>query len=406
MDFMHRYLALGLSEGPQRVRRMRLVLNVFSLGATILAAIYAISFLILDAAALWPAALVMCLCMLQILNPVVALRNEGAGMLFGVLNACIVFILMTWLLGRQAGFFLFILQAPLVVLLFAGSFRPILLAGITMLSLASILYAMLSFPTSAPFIEIDPRLQDILAATVVTGSMAFITGTGYLSQRRAETAEIALEAEHERAQRLLYAMLPERIADLLKSEPDRIVAEDVADATVVFADLAGFTKIAARRSPASVVAVLEQVFASFDDLIGRHGLEKIKTLGDGYLVTSGVVKPRNDHAEAAADFSIALLSACGDLAARTGEPLQIRIGLHSGPLVAGVIAPQRPVYDVWGSTVNVAARLEAAGMPGRILVAAPTKSRLGERYVFERKGVTQLRGLEPMETWWLQSRAE
>ena len=169
---------------------------------------------------------------------------------------------------------------------------------------------------------------------------------------------------------------------------------------MLFADLVGFTSISAHHAPEHVVAFLDRVFASFDALVEKYGVEKIKTIGDAYMVASGVPATRPDHAAAVADLALDMLAAAQSIQPLDGQ-VQLRIGISSGPVVAGVIGDKRFGYDLWGDTVNVASRMEAFGVPGRIQVSEETFRRLADRYDLAPRGEIEIKGLGPMPTWYL-----
>jgi class 3 adenylate cyclase len=182
---------------------------------------------------------------------------------------------------------------------------------------------------------------------------------------------------------------------------ETVIADRIAEATVLFSDLVDFTSLTARVSPEQTVALLGDLFSRFDALAARHGLEKIKTTGDGYMVAGGLPEERADHAVAVAEMALAMLDAV-DTAGRTaGQPLQLRIGLDTGALIAGVLGTHKFVYDVWGDTVNTAKRMESYGVAGRIHVSAATRRALGDTFRFEPRGPLEIKGKGSMETFFL-----
>jgi len=190
---------------------------------------------------------------------------------------------------------------------------------------------------------------------------------------------------------LLLTVLPRSIATRLKRDPG-VIAERFDDVTVLFADLVDFTPFSEQTSPERVVGVLDRVFSAFDRLTQEHGLEKIKTIGDAYMAVAGLPEPRPDHAILAAEMAVAMQSALLSACAELGIDLRMRIGMASGPVVAGVIGRHRFIYDLWGDTVNTASRMESSGIPGRIQVTEPTYRRLRDRYRFEDRGEIELKG--------------
>jgi adenylate cyclase len=191
-----------------------------------------------------------------------------------------------------------------------------------------------------------------------------------------------IENEKRHSENLLRNILPAEIVTRLRNGESNI-ADHFDDATVIFADVVGFGKITARMKAYEIVACLNELFSGFDKLAEDAGIEKIKTIGDNYMAVAGVPTPRSNHARMATKFALEMVTATGRLRSRLLAPFPIRVGLHSGPVMAGVIGTRRFAYDVWGDTVNIAARLEAASQPNRVLASAETVKRLGSDYSFD-----------------------
>ena len=257
------------------------------------------------------------------------------------------------------------------------------------------------------------------ADTPLFGALTLITlGTGlvvswtfnrtwrdsFRQSRIIEAKQAEIERERERADRLLYNVLPASIADRLKKDPTRI-AEHFEQVTVVFGDIAGFTPMSAEMSPQELVAALDDVFTAFDDLVQRHGLEKIKTIGDAYMAVGGVPTPRTNHAQAVAAMALEMRDTVAQRRFPGNRQLRMRIGIHTGPAVAGVIGRNKFIYDLWGDTVNTASRMESHGVPGEIHVTDATRQALGDGWVLDERGVTEIKGKGPMRTWWLKGPA-
>jgi class 3 adenylate cyclase len=215
----------------------------------------------------------------------------------------------------------------------------------------------------------------------------------------------AREAALRRSDVLLLNVLPASIAERLKRSPG-VIAESHPDVTVMFADVAGFTQYVERTPAATVVATLDEIFSAFDHLAERHGLEKIKTIGDAYMVVGGLPDPRADHADAAAEMALEMLDEMDRLRAALCIDLEIRIGMASGPVIAGVIGRRKFIYDVWGDTVNVASRLESTGIPGQIQVTAELRDRLTTRFRLDARGEIELKGKGRRATFLLVDRLE
>ncbi len=208
----------------------------------------------------------------------------------------------------------------------------------------------------------------------------------------------------QRGEELLLNILPQPIALRLQAG-ERRIAESFDSVTVLFADLVGFTERAAATDPEALVELLGKVFTEFDAISDRFGVEKIKTIGDAYMVVAGLPTPRSDHAEAMADTAVALLGAVARVGEMIGTKLEIRVGMHSGPVVAGIIGTRKFAYDLWGDTVNTASRMESHGVPGRIHVAESTYLALRDYFCFEERGEVDVKGLGLMRTYFLLGRS-
>ena len=209
-----------------------------------------------------------------------------------------------------------------------------------------------------------------------------------------------LRVEKERSETLLLNILPRTIIERMR-RGETVIADRIPEATVLFADLVDFTSLAARFSPEETVALLGDVFTRFDRLAARHGVEKIKTTGDGYMAAGGLLKPQADHAAAVAGMAIAMLEAVETAGRSIGQPLQLRIGVNSGAVIAGVLGTQKFVYDIWGDTVNTAKRMETYGLPGRVHISDTTRRALGHMFRCESRGPLEVKGKGSMETYFL-----
>ena len=216
-------------------------------------------------------------------------------------------------------------------------------------------------------------------------------------------AQEALHFQQEQTEKLLLNILPGPIAEQLKHEPSTI-ADIFEDVSVLFADLVGFTEFSSRRSAHELVEFLNEIFSEFDQLAEKHGLEKIKTIGDAYMVVAGLPMPRSDHADAIAQMAIDMQQALANVNVKTGESFSMRIGIHSGSVVAGVIGLKKFSYDLWGDTVNTASRMESLGIPGTIQVTTETYEQLRDNYLFEERGLIPVKGKGEMITYLLKGR--
>jgi adenylate cyclase len=224
-----------------------------------------------------------------------------------------------------------------------------------------------------------------------------------LRMRQLKRQHEQLQEEQTRTEQLLLNILPKSIAGRMKAGEERI-ADACPSVTVMFSDLVGFTKMSRTKSAEDLVELLGELFSKFDLITEKHGLEKIKTIGDSYMLAGGVPVAREDHAEAAADAALEMCRAIDEIRERTGAPIQMRVGMHSGPLVAGVIGIRKFTYDLWGDTVNVASRMESASEPGRINVSAHTAALLEGKFQLAPRGPIEVKSLGPVDTFFVESR--
>ncbi len=216
-------------------------------------------------------------------------------------------------------------------------------------------------------------------------------------------AERNLAIERDRSDRLLTNILPVPIAERLKQSHD-LIADDFAETTVLFANIVGFTRYTDTVSPKQLISLLNSVFTKFDDLSQKHRAEKIKTIGDAYMAVAGVPIQSSNHAEQMAALALDMLQVIARHNRDTGQSLQIRIGLHSGPVVAGVIGKQKFAYDLWGETVNTAARMEAHGIAGEIQVTPETRALLKPNYHLEQRGWIDIKGKGLIQVYLLKGK--
>ena len=247
-----------------------------------------------------------------------------------------------------------------------------------------------------------PDIPDAVVLAFFGLNVLGVTATAYLLLQYFVRARERAQAQSER---LLLNVLPAPVAARLKREQG-VIADAHDPVTVLFADIVGFTPLAERLSPADVVSLLDRIFAGWDALAVRHGVEKIKTIGDAYMVAGGVPVPRDDHAEAIAEMALAMRAEVDRCTADTGLPLEVRIGIDTGPVVAGVIGRAKFSYDLWGDTVNTASRMESHAPPGAIQVTERTHERLRSAYELEPRGPIDIKGKGPMSAYLLVGRRD
>ncbi|QUN32344.1 adenylate/guanylate cyclase domain-containing protein [Cupriavidus sp. KK10] len=220
-----------------------------------------------------------------------------------------------------------------------------------------------------------------------------------------------LVREQQVTERLLLNVLPAPVAerlklrfDLIAPGPPEIIADRFEEVSVLFADLVQFTCFSPALSPEGLVAVLNEIFAEFDDIAENRGLEKIKTIGDAYMAAAGLPVPADDHAARAAHMALDMLDFLTRFNQQSGFSLQLRVGIHSGAVVAGVIGRRKFIYDLWGETVNIASRMESHGIAGRVQISEATKEQLGESFLLEARGTINAKGIGELRTWYVAGR--
>lgn len=252
-----------------------------------------------------------------------------------------------------------------------------------------------------PILSQNPAaIPEVVRMTFFVLNIACVSLTAYVLLQFAVRARDEAYAQSEG---LLLNVLPRSIAARLKRSPG-VIAEAHEAVTVLFADVVDFTQFTERTEPARVVGVLDQIFSAFDALAERHGVEKIKTIGDAYMVAAGLPEPRSDHSRAMADMALEMREAVVRLREPLGINLAIRIGMDSGPVIAGVIGRHRFIYDLWGDTVNTASRMESHGMPGQIQVGEGAHRLLRDRYAFEDRGEIEIKGKGRRRAYFLRGR--
>jgi len=252
----------------------------------------------------------------------------------------------------------------------------------------------------APGLQLDNNLPSGLIAAFFVMNVAgvstvvFVTTSYFVGEN--DRILSLLEEEQERSERLLLNVLPADIAEKLK-RGDTTIARQYQSASVLFADIVGFTPMSASLEPAELIDLLNGVFSHFDDLVAQHGCEKIRTIGDSYMAAAGVPAVRSDHASALALVALGMRSHTGTL-----EGIELRIGINSGPAVAGVIGRSKFQYDIWGDMVNIASRMESHGVSGKIQVTETTYELLRDAFVLTPRGVIDVKGKGRMSTWFLE----
>jgi adenylate cyclase len=330
---------------------------------------------------------------------------------FGPLVAPLAFVVLAYALifrttvqmGTGGGAYLHYLTATVLGILFIGSERRLLTVGIGVVATALIIILHIVAPYDTGRLSATSLFYGNFITNVIASS-AILYGIVLYAIGQITRAEGVAEQEYERSESLLLNILPPRIAARLKQQGGSIIADRHDAASILFADMAGFTSRASDTAPEALVKFLNDVFTRLDGLVQRHRLEKIKITGDAYMVVSGVPAPRPDHAAALADLALDMRDALSGLADANARPVLFRMGLASGPVVAGVVGTRKFFYDVWGDAVNTASRMESTGETGKIHVAPETYELLRAQFDLEERGLIDVRGKGQMRTWYLLGR--
>jgi len=312
--------------------------------------------------------------------------------------------LCVWLLGWASGFQYYLLAVTGVAAVLPAG-RSSIKVGVIVG--AGVVYIALAHLGAAvpPVYAVDPTVLMVLRDANIAVIFPLLGSFAWHFNRAAILAEERLATEHARSQALLHNILPAAIVERL-GHADEVVADSIDQATILFADIVGFTSLSADMAAGDLVAMLNDVFSARDELTVQHGLEKIKTIGDAYMVAAGVPEPRADHALAVAAFALEMKEVVAQRSARWGAPLLLRVGIHSGPVIAGVNGTRKFCRDIWGDSVNTAARMESHGLPGEIQVTDSTRELLKSTFCFQERGVIEIKGKGQMHTWLLRSGSE
>jgi adenylate cyclase len=329
---------------------------------------------------------------------------------FGELVAPLIFIVtayvavfsICWDLGTGSGVQYFLVTTASLVVLQLGIERIGLAALLATIGVALVITLQFLVPRST---GLEPHWAESMSFVITTiASCAMVGVTVWFALRDTARAEVVMEVEYDRSEALLANMLPASIAERLKGPDRNVIADRYDEASVLFADIVDFTERASGTTPCDLVLFLDRLYGAFDALVDKHGLEKIKVSGDSYMVVSGVPRARPDHVEALADFALEMADVAAGLKDPHGRPVTLRVGLATGPVVAGVVGSRRFFYDVWGDAVNVASRMESTDSVGRIQVPDAVYHRLKNDFVLQERGRIAVKGKGIMRTWYLVGR--
>ena len=387
--------AAGTAPHPPDVRRRLKILNVmcYLIAATTL--LYAIQQATLDYAQYAPMVhLNLFIVAAVLLVPFAHRINEIAGglLLVGVEYAALIGFASFF--SREGGGHLQYFIAAAAAFVIFGLQRLWLVIGIIVLAVVLHLYVWYNFPLAGPVTPDQQAIMDSLYTQGAITTFALIAASVYYAFSLAEQAKAETDA-------VLRNVLPDPIVERLKANPGAVIADDIDNASVMFADISGFVALARRLGANATVDLLSRIVSEFDKLAVHHGVEKIKTIGDAYMVVAGLPDPVPDHTARLARMGLAMLATVERLRTDNGLSIALRIGMASGPVTAGVIGTRKFSYDVWGDPVNLASRLEGQSSPGRILICPECRAALGDGFLYEARGPIEIKGIGAQEAWFL-----
>jgi len=386
----------------ERIARRRSILHISTSMAMAVSAFFGVMQLVAAPQVWWAGAINIVGAVIYAIVPLLHRFGELVAPLTFLGTAYASIFVVCWMIGTGSGLQLYFLVAACLVVLQLGSERIILAATLAAVAAAMVITLQFLVPRDT---GVQPAWLLSLGFVITTISACVIAvATVWYALREMRRAQEAMEIEYDRSEALLANILPASIAERLKDPARNIITDKYDDASVLFADIAGFTERASDVAPDKLIRFLDRLYSTFDGLVDKHGLEKIKVSGDSYMVVSGVPQPRTDHVEAIADLALDMAEAVSGLRDSRGDVLPLRIGLASGPVVAGVVGSRRFLYDVWGDAVNVASRMESTDSVGRIQVPEAVYQRLKNDFLLEERGVLAVKGKGVMRTWYLVGR--
>jgi adenylate cyclase len=401
-SMIYTWIHIG-SDGYSKRQTQRIVLtNVMISVTAILSYMHAIIFALYDFDQLrWPIALLLIIGTALLITPFLNRKNPYFGSIYNLSLWLGYGCAITFMFGSKSGVYFYFLAGAASAFLIMGVYQNILSVLSFSLQIALfILFDHSSFPT-ASFVHVNQAFIDTLHIATILLTMVFIFCMVYYAFYQAHLAEDALEREYDYSEKLLANILPGSIASQLKRNPGKTIADSHDDVTILFADIVDFSPRAQSQNATELVNLLNNLFTCFDLLAEKHGLEKIKTIGDAFMVAGGLPEPQTDHAERIAYMALDMMEEIHKYSKETGDNLELRIGIHTGPVVAGVIGTQKPLYDVWGDTVNIASRLESVGTVGGIQVTNCTKRLLDKTFKFKKRGKIMIKGKGELNIWYL-----
>ena len=387
--------AAGTQGYPPDTQRRLKILNMIAMLIAITTLIYAVQQSIADYHKMMPIILInVFLAALALLVPFAHRISDIAGGLLLVGAEFVALLAFTAYISRAGGAHIQYFVAAAAPFVVFGLQRLRLIIAMVVTATGLHLFAWYYFRRPNALLPLDDAFLNANYIQGVVTTFALIAASVYYAFSLAERAKAETDA-------VLRNVLPDSVVERLKTNPKEPIADGFATASVLFADIKGFVSLARTLGPEATVALLNRLVSAFDALAEKHGVEKIKTIGDAYMVASGVPEERADHVEALASMALDMLATAQRIGYETGHAIDIRIGMAAGPMMAGVIGRRKFSYDVWGDPVNIASRLEQASEPGRILICPNCFDALAGLFQLEKRGAIEIKGVGSQETWYV-----
>jgi len=399
---LYAWLIIGTNDRPKRQAQRIVLTNVMITVTALLSYLHAIMFALYDIDQLkGPFALLLIIGTALLATPFLNKKHPYLGSVFNLSLWLGYGCSLTYIFGTESAVYFYFLAGAASAILIVGIYHNLLSVLSITLQIGLFTYFDRAQIPPAEFLHLAPVFYNSLHFASILLSMVFIFCMIYYAFHQAQLAEDALQREYEYSEKLLSNMMPAPIAAKLKRNQGETIAESHDDVTILFADIVDFTPRAENQNATELVQFLNNLFTRFDLLVEKYGLEKIKTIGDAFMVAGGMPNPQTNHAMRVAYMALDMMNETHKYAMETGETVELRIGLHTGPAVAGVIGTRKPVYDVWGDTVNTASRLESSGTNGKIQVTDSTKALLDKIFMFKKRGKVEIKGKGELDTWYL-----
>ena len=372
-----------------------MILNMIAYLIVVSTLVYALQQAFLDYERYWPIVYInLALVVIVAAVPFVHRFGAVAAALLILVTECAALFALTHFLGRESGLHIQYVAFSAGAFVVFGLGRLWLVIPAITVALVLHLLCWFLFPQSAAAIAVEQEVLDSIYTQAAITTFGIIAAAVFYAFRLAENAKAETDA-------LLRNILPDTIVERLKAKPAEHVADTFTEASILFADISGFVPLARRLGASETVTLLNTIVSRFDDLAEHHGVEKIKTIGDAYMVASGIPEPTPDFAHRLARMALDMQEIISGIRVETGYDINMRMGLATGPVMAGVIGRQKFSYDIWGDAVNLAARLESTSVPGRIHLCPTSRDKLGHAFDVEPRGAIEIKGVGRQSTWFL-----